>query len=64
MSQRKPALMKIVIPDDYQDMVDRLECYALIRQHDIVRYREPARDLIELAARLEPVIKADALEQL
>ena len=36
--------MKIVIPDDYQDMVDRLECFALIRQHDVVRYREPARD--------------------
>jgi phosphoglycerate dehydrogenase-like enzyme len=44
--------MKIVIPDDYQDMVDRLECYALIRHHDLVRYREPAGDLGELAARL------------
>ena len=44
--------MKIVIPDDYQDMVDRLECFALIRQHDVVRYREPARDVSELAARL------------
>jgi D-3-phosphoglycerate dehydrogenase len=44
--------MKIVIPDDYQDMVDRLECFALIRPHDVVRYREPARDVSELAARL------------
>jgi len=44
--------MKIVISDDYQDMVDRLECFALIRQHDVVRYREPARDVSELAARL------------
>ncbi len=44
--------MKIVIPDDYQDMVDRLECFALIRQHDVVRYREPARDLSELVTRL------------
>jgi D-3-phosphoglycerate dehydrogenase len=44
--------MKIVIPDDYQDMVDRLECFALIRRHDVVRYREPARDVSELAARL------------
>src|SRR6266511_6391126 len=44
--------MKIVIPDDYQDMVDRLECFALIRHHDVVRYREPARDLSELGARL------------
>ena len=44
--------MKIVIPDDYQDMVDRLECYSLIRRHDVVRYREPARDLNELVERL------------
>src|SRR6266540_5814521 len=44
--------MKIVIPDDYQAMVDRLECFALIRHHDVVRYREPARDLSELVTRL------------
>src|SRR5437763_6477570 len=44
--------MKIIIPDDYQDMVDRLECFALIRGHDVVRYRAPARDLGELAERL------------
>ena len=44
--------MKIVIPDDYQDMVDQLPCFALIRHHDVKRYREPARDLSELAARL------------
>src|SRR5436309_9831113 len=44
--------MKIVIPDDYQDMVDRLECFSLIRQHDVVRYRLPARDLAELVERL------------
>jgi D-3-phosphoglycerate dehydrogenase len=44
--------MKIVIPDDYQDLVDRLGCFALIRQHDVVRYRQPARDVSELAARL------------
>src|SRR5262249_60985137 len=46
------AAMKIIIPDDYQDMVDRLECFALIRGHDVVRYRAPARDLAELAERL------------
>jgi D-3-phosphoglycerate dehydrogenase / 2-oxoglutarate reductase len=44
--------MKIVIPDDYQDMVDRLECFSLIRHHDITRYREPARDLAQLVERL------------
>jgi D-3-phosphoglycerate dehydrogenase / 2-oxoglutarate reductase len=44
--------MKIVIPDDYQDMVDQLECFALIRHHDVTHYRAPARDLDELALRL------------
>ena len=31
--------MKIVIPDDYQDMVDQLPCFSLIRHHDVKRYR-------------------------
>jgi D-3-phosphoglycerate dehydrogenase / 2-oxoglutarate reductase len=44
--------MKIVIPDDYQDMVDRLECFSLIRHHDVTRHREPARDLAQLVERL------------
>jgi len=44
--------MKIVIPDDYQDMVDQLACFALIRHHDVTRYREPARDLQQLVERL------------
>jgi D-3-phosphoglycerate dehydrogenase / 2-oxoglutarate reductase len=44
--------MKIVIPDDYQDLVDRLECFSLINHHDVKRYREPARDLSELVERL------------
>src|SRR5579864_2416720 len=44
--------MKIVIPDDYQNLVDRLDCYNLIRHHEITRYREPARDLDQLVVRL------------
>jgi D-3-phosphoglycerate dehydrogenase / 2-oxoglutarate reductase len=44
--------MKIVIPDDYQDIVDQLECFSLIRHHDVIRYREPARDLAQLVERL------------
>ena len=44
--------MKIVIPDDYQDVVDRLDCFSLIRHHDVTRYREPARDLAQLVERL------------
>jgi D-3-phosphoglycerate dehydrogenase len=46
--------MNIVIPDDYQDMVDRLECFRLIRHHHVTRYREPARDLDHLVERLAP----------
>jgi len=44
--------MKIVIPDDYQDVVDKLACFALIRHHHVTRYREPARDLDHLVERL------------
>jgi len=44
--------MKIVIPDDYQDMVDRLACFALMRQHEVVRYRAPARNAGELTEHL------------
>ncbi len=44
--------MKIVIPDDYQDMVDQLPCFGLIRHHDVTRYRAPARDLDHLVERL------------
>jgi D-3-phosphoglycerate dehydrogenase len=40
--------MKIVIPNDYQDMIDQLPSYALIRHHDVKRYRTPARDLDQL----------------
>src|SRR6185312_16253427 len=44
--------MRIVIPDDYQDSVHQLRCFALLRGHDVVRHREPARDLDELIERL------------
>src|SRR6516165_1745551 len=50
--------MKIVIPDDYQDMVDRLDCFSLIRHHEVPRYRAPARDLMQLIERLS---KADVV---
>src|SRR6201996_1177213 len=45
--------MKIVIPDDYQDMLDQLACFSLIRHHNVTRYRAPAKDLDELVARLK-----------
>jgi D-3-phosphoglycerate dehydrogenase len=44
--------MKIVIPNDYQDMVDKLKCFDLIRHHEVVRYRAPAASFEELVGRL------------
>jgi D-3-phosphoglycerate dehydrogenase len=46
--------MKIVIPDDYQDMVDRLSCFPMLAGHGVVRYREPATGMDQLVARLRP----------
>jgi D-3-phosphoglycerate dehydrogenase len=44
--------MKIVIPNDYQDMVDKLPCFDLIRHHEVIRYREPAASFEQLVERL------------
>ncbi len=41
--------MRIVIPDDYQDCLHTLACYATLAGHEVVRYREPARDMAHFA---------------
>ncbi len=46
--------MKIVIPDDYQDIVDQLACFSMLAGHDVVRYRQPAADFESLVERLHP----------
>lgn len=46
--------MRIVIPDEYQDAVERLACFALLDGHDIARYRDPASSFEELVERLKP----------
>lgn len=46
--------MKIVIPDDYQDVVHRLDAFTLLAGHEVTRYRLPARDFDELVERLKP----------
>ncbi len=46
--------MKIVIPDDYQDIIHRLDAFKLLAGHEVTRYRVPARDLDELVERLKP----------
>jgi D-3-phosphoglycerate dehydrogenase len=46
--------MNIVIPDDYQDMIHRLDAFKLLAGHEVTRYRAPARDLDQLVERLKP----------
>jgi len=46
--------MKIVIPDEYQDMVSNLPCYRMLDGHDVTIHRKPARDLDHLVERLHP----------
>ena len=46
--------MRIVIPDEYQDAVERLPCYELLDGHDVTRYREPATSFAQRVERLRP----------
>jgi D-3-phosphoglycerate dehydrogenase len=46
--------MKIVIPDDYQDMIHQLDAFKLLAGHEVTRHRTPARDFAELVERLKP----------
>jgi len=46
--------MHIVIPDEYQDAVERLACYLMLDGHDVTRYREPAASFEQLVERLRP----------
>jgi D-3-phosphoglycerate dehydrogenase len=50
--------MRIVIPDEYQDVIERLPCFAMLDGHDVTRYREPAASFEQLVERLQP---ADAV---
>ncbi len=44
--------MKIAILDDYQDAVRRLDCFALLQQHEVKVFQSSARGLGQLAIRL------------
>jgi D-3-phosphoglycerate dehydrogenase / 2-oxoglutarate reductase len=46
--------LHIVIPDEYQDAVERLACYSLLDGHNVTRYREPAESFEALVERLRP----------
>jgi D-3-phosphoglycerate dehydrogenase / 2-oxoglutarate reductase len=44
--------VKIVIPDDYQDIGDKVAAYSLIRHHEVTRYTDSNHELDTLLARL------------
>lgn len=46
--------MNIIIPDEYQNAIERLACFSLLDEHDVTCYREPAISFDELVARLRP----------
>lgn len=50
--------MKIVIPDDYQDAVRGLDCFAKLAGHDVTIYNDTVEDVDTLAERFQD---ADAL---
>jgi D-3-phosphoglycerate dehydrogenase len=50
--------MNIVIPDDYQDAVRRLDCFAKLRGHGVTVFNDTVRDLDTLEQRFRD---ADAL---
>ncbi|HET7710706.1 MAG TPA: D-2-hydroxyacid dehydrogenase family protein [Thermoanaerobaculia bacterium] len=50
--------MKIVIPDDYQDAVRHLRCFAKLDGHDVTIYNDTANDVDSLAERFR---EAEAL---
>ena len=50
--------MKIVIPDDYQDAVRTLDCFATLAGHDVRIYTDTVKEIDTLAARFA---EADAL---
>ncbi len=45
--------MRIVIPDDYQDAVRGLDCFAKLAGHDVTIYNDTVKDIETLAARFQ-----------
>lgn len=50
--------MRIIIPDDYQDAVRQLDCFAKLAGHDVAIFRDTVKDADALAERFAD---ADAL---
>lgn len=45
--------MRIVIPDDYQDTVRHLDCFAKLAGHEVIVYHDTVKDLDTLARRFQ-----------
>lgn len=45
------SVIKIVIPDDYQDVVRNLECFSLLKDFNVSIFNDTAEDINELARR-------------
>ena len=43
--------MRIAIPDDYQDCIRHLQCFARLAEHEVVIFNDSSSDEIELARR-------------
>ena len=43
--------MRIAIPDDYQDCVRHLQCFAALAEHDVTVFNDTVKDIKTLAAR-------------
>ncbi len=43
--------MRIVIPDDYQDVVRRLDCYGVLKGHEVTLHHDTVKGTDALAAR-------------
>jgi len=44
--------LKVVILDDYQNAVTKLDCFSLLADHEVVVFRDTIHDIERLAARL------------
>jgi D-3-phosphoglycerate dehydrogenase len=50
---RSGARMTIAVIDDYQDAFRKLECYARLKQHEVVVFNDTEKDPVRLAERLK-----------
>jgi len=55
--------MKIAVLDDYQDVFRTLKCFAKLKGHDVVTYRDSVKEPVKLAERLNGADAVILLQQ-